>query len=473
MTTYDEVPYPGLALRQTHPDRLATVAHLLGVETFDPEHCRVLEIGCSDAGNLLAMATLATSSSYVGVDLDSRAIAVARERIARWGVDNLEVHAVDLRDFQAGPGSFDVVIAHGVHSWIGVEPAEALMASISHHLAPHGVAYVSYNTLPGSRLRTMVGDAVRRLVAGTPAPGRADAAREWLDLIASSGAEGSHARILREIAVETRAKADQLLLHDDLAERSDPVYVTDFVAQAERVGLAYLAESDPSPRLPIWAGDDVRRRLDGLDERERQQLLDILTNRSFRQTLLVRADRAPHVHDNDAARLDQLWAASPLEESEVVDGATTVRLLGDVTATTNDDVLLADLRRLGAAWPSSVAVSELGSSREALLRLYETRGLELRTASSRAVRPGDRPLVARLARLQAEAGEPVSTLRHDSVTTADRAVLTTLMLCDGDRDRSQIAASVVAAGLVPAGDAVERDLDRLLDQLATASLFLA
>ena len=473
MTTYDEVPYPGLALRQTHPDRLATVAHLLGVDTFDPEHCRVLEIGCSDAGNLLAMAELAPASSYVGIDLDTRAIDLARDRIERWGVGNVEVHALDLRDFAAEPGSFDVVIAHGVHSWVGVEAAEALMASIGHHLAPRGVAYVSYNTLPGSHLRTMVGDAVRRLVADVPAGQRADAARAWLDVLVSTEADGSHARILREIAVETRAKADQLLLHDDLAESSDPAYVTDFIAQAERVGLAYLSESDPAPRVPAWAADDVRRRLDGLAEPERQQLLDILTNRSFRQTLLVRADRAPHVRDNDPERLEPLWAATSLEESDADDGATTVRLLGAVTATTNDELLLEDLRRLGAAWPSSVAVGELRSSREALLRLYETRGVELRATPSPAVRPGGRPLVAPLARRQAEAGEPVATLRHDSVTTSDLAVLTTVMLCDGEHDRSQIAASVVAAGLVPASDAVVHDLDRLLDQLADISLFLA
>src|SRR3954449_3537431 len=53
---YDDVPYSNYPYAQTHPDRLATVAILHGLEPPDPFQARVLELGCGAGGNLLAMA---------------------------------------------------------------------------------------------------------------------------------------------------------------------------------------------------------------------------------------------------------------------------------------------------------------------------------------------------------------------------------------------------------------------------------
>jgi hypothetical protein len=53
---YDEVPYKSHAFHQTHLDRLATVATLLGLTPPRPERCRVLELACAGGGNLIPMA---------------------------------------------------------------------------------------------------------------------------------------------------------------------------------------------------------------------------------------------------------------------------------------------------------------------------------------------------------------------------------------------------------------------------------
>jgi len=52
-TSYDDVPYPALCYTQSHPDRLATCARLLGVESAPVERCRVLEVGCASGGGFL------------------------------------------------------------------------------------------------------------------------------------------------------------------------------------------------------------------------------------------------------------------------------------------------------------------------------------------------------------------------------------------------------------------------------------
>ena len=70
---YDAVRYSNYPYAQTHPDRLATVAILHGLEPPDPFHARVLEIGCGAGGNLMAMAAATPGIRAVGVDLAARA----------------------------------------------------------------------------------------------------------------------------------------------------------------------------------------------------------------------------------------------------------------------------------------------------------------------------------------------------------------------------------------------------------------
>ena len=66
---YDSVPYPSLAFVQTHPDRLALMGTLFGMQPPPVERCRVLEIGCGNGSNLIPMAYGLPGSEFVGVDL--------------------------------------------------------------------------------------------------------------------------------------------------------------------------------------------------------------------------------------------------------------------------------------------------------------------------------------------------------------------------------------------------------------------
>jgi tRNA G46 methylase TrmB len=73
-TTYDELPYLNKAFAQTHPDRLATLARLFGLQPPDLASCRVLELGCASGDNLIPMALGLPNARFVGVDLSRRQI---------------------------------------------------------------------------------------------------------------------------------------------------------------------------------------------------------------------------------------------------------------------------------------------------------------------------------------------------------------------------------------------------------------
>ncbi len=151
---YDQVLYPGLPLPQTHPDRLATIAGLFGMSPAAAPNCRVLELGCGDGGNLIPMALTLPGSVFTGIDLAAPAITHGCALIRKLGLDNITLRRLDL--MQAGAdlgefdyGVFDYIIAHGLYSWVPAAVRDGLLGLSRRHLAPQGVAYVSYNASPG------------------------------------------------------------------------------------------------------------------------------------------------------------------------------------------------------------------------------------------------------------------------------------------------------------------------------------
>src|SRR3954451_18351295 len=156
---YDDVPYSNYPYAQTHPDRLATVGILHGLEPPDPFNARVLEVGCGAGGNLMAMAAATPGIHALGVDLSAAAVAEGRAIAAAIGLANVELQRADVRELTDGRlGEFDYIVAHGVYGWIAADAREALLATIKTSLKPGGIAYVSYNAQPGGYFRRMLRD---------------------------------------------------------------------------------------------------------------------------------------------------------------------------------------------------------------------------------------------------------------------------------------------------------------------------
>ena len=88
------------------------------------------------------------------------------------GLTNIQLLDMDIMDFSEAHGQFDYVIAHGVYSWVPNAVQERLLAICAHQLRPAGIAYVSYNTLPGWRMRSVVRDAMTYHTRGIAEPAK-------------------------------------------------------------------------------------------------------------------------------------------------------------------------------------------------------------------------------------------------------------------------------------------------------------
>ena len=77
--------------------------------------------------------------------------AIARGEAMRQqlGLSNLQLHAADVCQWECGTTPFDYIVAHGFFSWVPVNVQDTLLALCQRILSAHGIAYISYNALPG------------------------------------------------------------------------------------------------------------------------------------------------------------------------------------------------------------------------------------------------------------------------------------------------------------------------------------
>ncbi len=480
---YDAVLYPTRAFIQTHPDRLATLARLFGIPAPSPASCSVLELGCGAGGNLLPMAVALPGSAFVGIDTSRRAIARAQSTTARLGLTNISFEQISLTDYQAPPGDIDYVIAHGVFSWVPEQVRAGLLALCSAALSEHGVAYVSYNAMPGGHprqaLREMLGYHVEAIARPKE---RMAAARGFLQLLGAAGeADSELAKVLGPEARKLAEHADGLLFHDTLAEVNHAPYFHEFVAEAGAHGLQYLTEAEFSEtQLGALPKELQQALLTISDPLRREQYLDFLKERMFRQTLLVH-DAIELDRTRQPQRLASFAASAPLRwgVSEET-GRTTFTGPGGAHLTTDHPLVIGLLQRIGDAWPAAPWIADLADCEEtlpaicdALLRCFAANLVRLHVVPP-ALSPvaPEKPLVSVLARLQAAQGDMLTTTRHTAIRVDDELGKRLVVLLDGTRDRAALIEAL-APDAAMSRDELADGVQRSLERLADAGLLLA
>ena len=494
-TSYDAVSYPGYAYGQTHPDRLATQATLFGMTPAHPATCRVLEIGAGDGGNLIPMALGLPGSEFVGIDLSAEAVARGATVIDELELGNATLRVADVLELPADLEQFDYVISHGVYSWIGPRPRDALVAACGRLLAPKGVAYISYNAYPGSYLRDMASDILSFHLEGVGEPAeRLARARHLMQLVVAANARTPYAGVLRHHFERVLQHPDPLLYHDDIAEVNTPVYLHEFVAHAARHGLQFLSEARLHDSQLHELPEDVARELEGLpdDAVVREQYIDFVVNRMFRQTLLCRDDIALD-RGLDAGRLTGLSFAAALRVEPAADGEEPIFVGRGVNFQPGRPRLSAALRAIAAAWPRAVPFERLAANLDPaarhrlggeLLEIHAAGALDLHThPPAPAVLPGTRPVASPLALHQVATGrDRVTSLRHASVRLEDPLAVHLLSLLDGTRDRDDLEAAIgefiaggglEGTGVQPPAGELAAALDAALARLAELSLLVA
>lgn len=471
LASYDALPYPGEPVAAMHPDRLAVLGRLHGLATASAARCRVLELGCCDGGNLVPLALAYPDSNFVGVDLSVRQVEAGRAEVAALGLTNLDLRHASILDVDPGWGAFDYVLCHGVYSWVPADVRRKILAVARENLAPTGVAYVAYNTYPGWHVGVTVRDWLRR------AGGDLARARAALESLRQATADDAspHGRQLHARAEELAEGPDYYLAHEYLAAENEPVWFREFVARAASAGLRFLAEAQPATSEVALRSEPSRRALAAYaaDRLDREQALDVLRNRTFRQSLLCHAEAAVREEPDPAALAGMSVASDARRVESSRPGATAFALPGGAGLTTTDAGFVALFTTLEKAAPAAVPVAELPVSPARVLGCV-TRGLVevYRDPVPVAPTPGEYPRVSPWARRQAARGPRVTDLRH-RLTELEEVERLLVPLLDGETPFSALVARleaeikagrlVVTDGGSPSGEALRPALAEVVE----------
>jgi cyclopropane fatty-acyl-phospholipid synthase-like methyltransferase len=462
LTIYDEVPYSGFSHSASHPDQISTVAFLHGLDPPSPRSCRVLELGCGSGESLIGIGFALPDTSLHGIDLAPTAIARARGTAQRLGLDNVAFEVCDLRDLRAASlGEFDYVIAHGVYTWVNQETRDALLSVCDEHLAPDGLAYISFNTHPGGHFRRALRELAIWYAGDTrEATEIAERGRELFGTLSElrSDADAWGALVASELPALARASTD-FLVHDLLSEDWGPVWFAEFAGAAAGHGLQYVGEASFHRVSGPWEPrvEEGLRRLSGGDRVAYEQIVDFLVWRRFRDSILCRAGRtvAETIERGRMTRL-RFRPAGPLGGLGVEPDAVLTTLAGLSPPPVAFDRLAAQLE---------VGTTELADALfDAARRGQVTMHLD---PPALGTPDAERPRISTLARLQAPQERYCTTLLGGVVELEGPVIRALLELADGSRDRDQLRADLAAIG----GPSLDPEqLEDILRNLAAMAL---
>jgi methyltransferase-like protein len=314
--TYDIMPYAGNPYYHTHPGVLAAYGTLYGLSPSAPGYSRVLEMGCGDGGNIIPMAYEFPESEFIGIDLSKVQIGVGQKLVDSLGLKNIQLGTRSIMDMGEADGKFDYIILHGVYSWVPERVRKKILDVCKNNLSDQGIAYISYNVLPGWRFNQFVRDMILYHTRHIKDPKKCtEAALDLFNTLLKGTADGKsvHDVQLRFFGKILQGFPDvsSYMLHEYMESENTPFYFHEFANSLKNHGLEYICDADQKDfeldNLPA----DTAAKFEKISENaiDVEQYVDFFKNTRFRRSLIchegieVNSEYRPE-------RLQHLYAAT-------------------------------------------------------------------------------------------------------------------------------------------------------------------
>lgn len=471
---YDSMPYPSKFFMLTGPNHLSSLGRLHGIETKAPERCRVLELGCGNGSNLLSHAYNLEESEFVGIDISPEQIREAKRSARDLSLGNAIFEEIDLMELTVEAfGKFDFIVGHGLISWIPVTVRKRVFKIFNELLEQNGIGYLSYNAYPGSHYRDMIRRILRYHTRDTEEP--LEKVNKGMDLLRLLSENSTEHKILRPIflAEHERHKnhGPSDIYHDDLSPEYHPLHFHEFDSLLRANRMRFVCEAELQAMSAQGFGEEVSRLLSSFDEIEdREQYLDFLRGRIFRQTIFCRSEQELE-REFRPESLDGFLIASAIKAKDPsidVTKSTPQRFEGvrGVGLEIDHPLTKAALTILGKEWGRAVPCDRLllraremlvskgcveadwegqmRTTKAIILRILEGTDLvELRLFCPDMDRSlPERPRINRLARWQLGTADNITSLFGLNISVTDAISRRLLELADGSRTRNELLEGV-------------------------------
>lgn len=291
--SYDAAPYESFPFKQSHPTHLYTVAKLFKGHPPPVETSRILELGCSSGGNLIPVAVQFPNATCIGIDISKTEIEMGNALIQQLGIKNIDLLPISIQEINEQHGVFDYIVCHGVFSWVDAATRNKIFEICRNRLSENGVAYISYNTLPGWNMVNSMRDLMLWHTKALDDPTQKVAQSRMILKFITDGLEtdqSPYAEFLKHEIKTLTKQSDNYILHEHLSYYNAPLYFYQFMEQAKEHDLIYLADAMISTMYPGNLPKAFANELSKINNIIAvNQYMDFIRNNRFRCTLLCRS----------------------------------------------------------------------------------------------------------------------------------------------------------------------------------------
>ena len=283
------------------PAHIALVCAMAGVAWRPRERMAVADLGCGRGHTVNLLAAANPEWTVLGLDAEPAAVAEATGFAAHAGLANALFSETDLGSMEDAEidrlPPLDVVMLHGVWSWVSDDVRAGIVRLLARRLKPGGVVYVGYNALPAAGADFALQRLLRHLagpfgVGEGEAAAAASRAMERLRALAP-GLPLPRTPMLERLLAEPPVLEPGFVAQEFLTAHWRPVFHADLAramapARLSFVGSAHLFEALPG----LFCDPPQMAAMAGLGEGgAREFMKDLCLPRTFRADVFIRGAR--------------------------------------------------------------------------------------------------------------------------------------------------------------------------------------
>ncbi|QRM30700.1 class I SAM-dependent methyltransferase [Microvirga sp. VF16] len=316
-----DVEYTYGFYQELTPSLLGFLALLQGVQSPDlaSPSLTYCELGCGQGFSTNLLASANPHIQFHATDFNPAHIAGARTLSQSARLGNVHFYDDSFAEFLTRNDlpDFDFITLHGIYSWISPENRRTIVEFIRRKLKPGGIAYISYNCMPGWA-STM--PLRRLLVEHTVAKGSQLSPRSrastFLDF-----AETFNKLDMRFLAnnpklakrlERLRSQNPNYIVHEYFNTESNPFYFMDLAKELSEAKLTWVGPANALENLDeLHLTKEQREFLAGVDNVAlRQMTRDHMVDQQFRRDIFIKGPVRLAAHQIRDKWLDTRFALS-------------------------------------------------------------------------------------------------------------------------------------------------------------------
>jgi SAM-dependent methyltransferase len=334
-----DVVYTSNFYREITPSWLAMTSLLLGHRPPDlAKPFSYADVGCGNGFTALIVAATCPHAEVWGFDFNPAHVEFASDLAARAGLSNARFVESSFADLEAMPDNavpdFDIMVSHGVLSWVSPANRRHLVEAVTRRLRPGGLVYLSYNVTTGWTAMVPVRALMRMLAVASPE--RTDLAvpgvLDFVDRMKQAGALYFQANPgIESRLTDIRKQDPRYVAHEYLNQDWHPLMFADVAsdmleAKCRYIGSATLAENIDNVAVPPNVAPIVA---EARDPYLRETLRDLGCSQSFRRDV-YRKGIAPMPAAEQQGLVEDM-AIAGLGQAVPEGGITFATPIGNVT----------------------------------------------------------------------------------------------------------------------------------------------